>query len=41
MVATIRVFPRTGAEEYKVIIFTKFFELAEEVVRLLSALGKA
>jgi hypothetical protein len=40
-VATIRVFPRTDVKEYKVIIFTKFFELAEEVARLLSTLGRA
>jgi hypothetical protein len=41
MVATVRIFPKTDAEEYKVIMFTKFFELAEEVARLLSTLGKA
>jgi hypothetical protein len=38
MIATIRVFPKTGVEEYKVILFTKFIELAEEVVRLLKTL---
>jgi len=38
MTATIRIFPKTGAEEYKVMLFTKFIELAEEVVRLLKTL---
>ncbi len=38
MTATVRIFPKSGAEEYKVIMFTKFIELAEEVVRLLSTL---
>ncbi|MDT7873934.1 MAG: hypothetical protein RQ859_01020 [Pyrobaculum sp.] len=36
--ATIRIFPKTGVEEYKAMIFTKFIELAEEVVRLLKTL---
>jgi hypothetical protein len=35
--ATVRIFPRSGVDEYKVIIFTKSIELAEEVVRLLNA----
>ncbi len=39
MIATVRVFPRTGVDEYKVIIFTKHIELAEEVVRLLNTLS--
>jgi hypothetical protein len=38
MTATIRIFPKTDAEEYKVMLFTKFIELAEEVVRLLKTL---
>ncbi len=38
MTATIRIFPRTGVEEYKAIMFTKFIELAEEVARLLKTL---
>ncbi len=38
MIATIRVFPKTGVEEYKVMMFTKFIELAEEVDRLLKTL---
>ena len=37
MVATVRIFPKSDAEEYNVIMFTKFIELAEEVVRLLNA----
>jgi hypothetical protein len=39
MTATIRVFPKTGVEEYKVMMFTKFIELAEEVARLLKTLS--
>jgi hypothetical protein len=39
MEATVRIFPRTGVEEYKAIIFTKFIEVAEEVVRLLGTLS--
>jgi hypothetical protein len=37
METTVRIFPRSNVDEYKVIIFTKFVELAEEVVRLLNA----
>jgi len=35
---TVRVFPKTDAEEYKVIMFTKSMEAAEEVARLLSSI---
>jgi hypothetical protein len=38
MTAAIRVFPKTDVEEYKVMMFTKFIELAEEVDRLLKTL---
>jgi len=40
-IATVRIFPRTNVEEYKVVMFTKSFELAEEVASLLSTLGRA
>jgi hypothetical protein len=38
MTATIRIFPKTGVEEYKAMVFTQHIELAEEVVRLLKTL---
>jgi hypothetical protein len=37
---TVRIFLKSDAEEYKVIMFTKSMEAAEEVFRLLSSLAR-